>query len=415
LVSETSRVGETESISIESISIESISIDRVVAGGAGMGRLVDGRVAFVQGALPGEVVTARVNTRKGHVVGEMVSVERSSTVRVAPPCPHVAQGCGGCDWQHVSIAAQSELKVSIVADALRRIGKFPELADSVVFRGRVGGEQGVGWRTTVRAHANADGQLGFLRHASNDVVPTTTCMVAHPRIAAKLASERAQRGDEVVIRTSVTSGETVVSSASGSRTDAVISETVGGHIFRVSARSFFQSGPQAADLLLGCVMGLIADRQPPQVLVDAYGGVGLFAIGVGASLTSPSPTTVLIVESSPSAVRDARFNLEQAGMTQRSMVHEANVDSWTPPRIVRRSARTWVIADPSRSGLGKSGVQTVMACDPEVVVLVSCDAAAGARDLRLLTDAGLHVERVEVLDLFPHTSHIEIVSLLMRT
>jgi tRNA/tmRNA/rRNA uracil-C5-methylase (TrmA/RlmC/RlmD family) len=90
------------------------------------------------------------------------------------------------------------------------------------------------------------------------------------------------------------------------------------------------------------------------------------------------------------------------------------VEEWTPPRQIRRADRTWVIADPARAGLDERGVAAVLACNPELIVLVSCDPAAGARDLRALMAAGYQCEDLVTLDLFPHTSHVELVSCLVR-
>ena len=94
------------------------------------------------------------------------------------------------------------------------------------------------------------------------------------------------------------------------------------------------------------------------------------------------------------------------------MVHRSPVEGWTPPRGVRRAKRIAVIADPARAGLGREGVATVLGCAPQTLVLVSCDAASMARDIGLLRDGGYHLRHATVLDLFPQTAHVEVVSVL---
>jgi 23S rRNA (uracil1939-C5)-methyltransferase len=132
--------------------------------------------------------------------------------------------------------------------------------------------------------------------------------------------------------------------------------------------------------------------------VDAYGGVGLFAATVMSDIAM-----VTVIESSKSSCFDAEHNL--AGR---------NV------RVVRREVGGWVasadepidliVADPARPGLGKPGVQALISAAPAPIILVSCDPVSLARDATLLAAHGYHAERVEVLDLFPQTHHVETVT-----
>ena len=131
------------------------------------------------------------------------------------------------------------------------------------------------------------------------------------------------------------------------------------------------------------------------VVVDAYGGVGLFAATV-----VPIGVQCVLVESSESSCNDARENLRGRSA---KVVH-SRFEHWRAQRA------GLVIADPARSGLGKPGVTTLLDTAAPTVVLVSCDAVAAARDARLLVDAGYDLVNAEVLDLFPHTHHVEVVS-----
>jgi len=175
--------------------------------------------------------------------------------------------------------------------------------------------------------------------------------------------------------------------------------------------SFFQSSLEAAELLVAAVRSAAGERALSGVdgrVIDAYGGVGLFA----ATLLSPD-VPVTLVEANESSCRDAVSNLakhlsDRLDSSEPSEVVQSNIEQWTPVPA------GLVIADPARTGLGPLAVSRLVATNAKRIVLVSCDAVAGARDLRLLIDAGYDLERTTVLDLFPHTPHIETVSVLSR-
>jgi tRNA/tmRNA/rRNA uracil-C5-methylase (TrmA/RlmC/RlmD family) len=132
--------------------------------------------------------------------------------------------------------------------------------------------------------------------------------------------------------------------------------------------------------------------------VDAYAGVGLFAGTVGATASH-----VTAIEAAPSSVADARINLEAS-----VDIHECRVEDWlAAPADV-------IVADPARSGLGKDAVQNLLRAEPSQIVLVSCDAGSMGRDIGSLSQEGFQLERIEVVDAFADTSHVEVVSSLRR-
>ncbi len=410
-------------------ALEDIGIDRLVAGGEGLGRLSDGRVVFVPGVVPGDHVRVALTQSKRDLArGVVTELLSPGPERVEPPCSRVAAGCGGCDWQQLSISAQHAAKVSVVADAFSRIARLPQLTAHLRFGGAVGADtsDGSGWRTTVRAGANRSGRAGFYRAGSHDVVASGACLVAHPVIADVLDSATFAPGEEVVIRVGVSGRQLVVGSSSpdavklrsvpaGWSAEVVrmpagggvgaVQESINGVDLRVSISSFFQSGPQAASLLASTVTDLFQPFGTPDVFVDLYGGVGLFAATAGRGARE-----VVVVESAASSVSDARHNLGPD-----ALVHRSPVEEWEPPRIVRRASNLHAVADPARAGLGRDGVAAVLRCKPAVFVLVSCDAASGARDARMLTDSGYQLREAVVLDLFPHTSHVETVMQFVAT
>ena len=134
-----------------------------------MSRRDDGRVVLVDGALPGELVEVAVATRHGAEQGTVVRMLEPSPDRITPVCPHVADGCGGCDLPTLAPAAQADAKLALVTDALRRLGRW---RDPVVREGPA--LDPWGFRTTLRL-AVTDGRAGLRRAASNAVVTLDHC------------------------------------------------------------------------------------------------------------------------------------------------------------------------------------------------------------------------------------------------
>ncbi|MEY4361158.1 MAG: hypothetical protein RL391_464 [Actinomycetota bacterium] len=391
----------------------SVRIEKVVAEGDGLARLPDGRVVFVVGGLPGERLAVRViKQSKDYARAEIEEILESHPERVVPPCPYVAEGCGGCDLQHASTALQRRIKHDIVVESLIRIGKVndPIVTDCPDELPKQSS------RTSMRWALDEDGRLGFRESRSHRVVPIDRCLVAHSSIV------ELRRGiepvpmsgiEEVSLRTGVASGERAVwwepsdvpfgrvpgGVALGAK--GAVHEVVEGHRFRVSSASFFQASAEGATALVRAVRRAAGDPSAWSVdpVIDLYGGVGLFAATV-----VPVDHAVVLVESNRSACADAKSNLSR----HRAVVVCSEVARWKPVEA------SLVIADPARPGLGASSVAVIAATRAPVVVLVSCDPASLGRDVGLLREAGYRLEGSEVLDLFPHTHHVEVVSRFVR-
>jgi 23S rRNA (uracil1939-C5)-methyltransferase len=174
-------------------------------------------------------------------------------------------------------------------------------------------------------------------------------------------------------------------------------EVVAGVRLRVSARSLFQAGPDAAEALVGEVADALG---PCETLADLYAGVGLFATTVGRG------ARVVAVEASASSAADARVNL--AGRGRDAKVVRSDVARWRPRAVEA------VVADPPRAGLGRGGVRAVAATRAARVALVSCDAGALGRDTKLLREAGYAWTGSTLIDALPHTPHVEVVSRFER-
>ena len=386
----------------------------LAAGGAALARESSGRVVFVEGALPGERVRARVtDSRKDFARAVVLEVVDPSPDRVAPPCPALAAGCGGCTWQYVAVEAQARLKADIVVDALRRIGRLaePPAPTPQELAGRP-------LRTTARLAVSPAGRAGHRPHAGAGAVETDACLTAHPALEELIVEGRYPKAGEVLLRVSVATGERlvrvdrnwdkvrvpagvrVVDKARGRK--AFVHELVGGRRFRISADSFFQPGPVVADGLMAAVDAAVGDALPEGGrVVDAYAGVGLFGSVLGAARRA----RVTAIETDRAAAADARVNLADID----AEVVAGEVGRWRP------SPADVVVADPSRAGLGRPGVAAVAGSGAPRLVLVSCDPASLARDTALLAGEGYRLSTIALVDAFPHTFHVETVARFDRS
>ena len=387
-------------------------IDGLAKEGDGVGRCADGKAIFVRGALLGEKVNVVVTEEKPKFLrGNAVTVLEPNRHRTDPFCGHVKDGCGGCTLQHADKELQKHMKLRIVQEAFERIGKFRDV--NVVYGGSV---EPVRYRTTIRCSIY-DGKAGMRAFRSHNHISLDSCAIAHERIEEIMTGSFFGDNEEVVIRTSVYTGESllVVSNTSrGVKTlegvqvisygelqrgeSASIVERVYDNDWRVSAQSFFQASPQGSELLVRTVDGIINENVTSSAsMLDLYSGVGIFAGTVG------SGRQVTAIEQSISASQDAIYNLGSEAVHVCSRVEDWGV---TP--------HDFVIANPSRSGMSKTVPHIIWDTEAEFIILISCDAAAAARDANRMVDTGFKLDEVLVLDLFPQTSHLEVVSTYIR-
>lgn len=348
------------------------------------------RQVFVTGAIPGERVVARVLAeRPTYVRARVEDVLAASPLRTGPPCPELDRGCGGCQWQHITVEGQRALKRDAIEQSLESLA-HPPIRPTVVL-------PDTGYRTMLRAVVSG-GRAGYRRARQHSLVPVASCMVVHPLLEDLLVNGRYGEATEVILRCGAGTGDRLalpdpetatIDVPGGVRRDS-IREVAAGREWRIGARSFFQSRPDGADALAQLV---VAESGEPATAVDLYSGVGLFAGALGNAGWS-----LTAVEASAEAVADARFNLPGTTVVQ------ADVARWaaTPADLA--------VADPNRPGLGPEGVRAIAATGARRVILVSCDVQALGRDARLLRRRGYTLSSVTPVDLFPHTFHIEAVS-----
>jgi 23S rRNA (uracil1939-C5)-methyltransferase len=370
-----------------------LRLEAMTYGGEALGRHA-GKAIFVTGGLPGELVRVIiVDDRARFARGRVVQVIEPSPDRIAPRCRHFgfdSTACGGCQWQHIDYAAQLRYKTAMVREQLQRLGRVPDPPVREIIPSPAIWQ----YRNHAQFHFTADGHPGFQAARSHRVVAIQACPAIEPPLAEWLASIQpaARQTDRLSVRVGNTPDR-----FSSATTFHIKDATLG-----VSAGGFFQVNTSLIETLIDHVLAK-CDPQPADTILDAYCGVGLFS-----RFLAPRADRVIGVEASASAVRDFRANL--AGF-DRVEIHHGLVEDVLSQLIMPLHA---AVLDPPRSGCGPRVIEAVVARQIDRVVIVSCDPATLARDVRQLIDGGYDLLEAQPIDLFPHTYHIETVVLLRR-
>jgi len=442
-----------------------LTIESLAYGGNGVARL-NGFVVFVRRGLPGDTVRARVTkVKRNHAEALATEIVRPGPHRVEAPCSHYP-ACGGCRFQDLAYDVQLEQKQAQVLDALRRLGGLPDPplerilpCEPEIFHYRnkleysftrtpsgpalgfhkagrwdevldirkcwLTTELGNGIREAVRewareegleAYDQADG-TGYLRHLvvreGRNTGQALVQLVTAP-------GEKFERGYLVeVLRRfpEVRSIHWAVNDTPAEVTnlptkllwgDEAIEEQLCGLRFRVRPNAFLQTNTAMAERLYG-LAGDFAGLSGRDTLYDLYCGIGT----IGLSLASRA-LTVWGIEVSEESVACALENAELNGITNAAFF-AGNVGQVLEELRDRAGDPDVVVVDPPRAGLAGKALRRVGELAAPRVVYVSCNPTTLASDLKVLqNDYDYRLERVRPLDMFPHTPHVESVSLLVR-
>jgi len=402
----------------------------------------DGKVWLVGYALPGEVVEAEPRGRQGGVaVATTSQVIESSPERVPPECPHFGPAasqpgfltqCGGCQWQHATYSYELKLKRQVVEEAWSRAGlrlppDTPVLGMDDPWRYRIRGE--------FEAIPTSDGlRFGFHRQRSHTVQPITTCPIHDARIEkalpafARAADELHVDGIQNLLLTVEPQGPGLLwrirfKGPEPSWPRAEYAKRVGellpaevllddamslafwGMTFRVRSDTFVQTNYQQMLRLYETALRMLAPAEGDRIL-DLYAGIGTISVAMARVAES-----VTAIEENPRAVQLGRLN---------ARINSARVE-YLPGlvekvlRQVRIGRHNAAILDPPRAGCEPAALGEILRLGPDRLVYISCEPSTHARDLIALVRGGYRVRRAAIVDMFPHTYHIESVALLERS
>ena len=384
---------------LDSVELE---IRALAAGGEGVARGPDGRVVFVRGAAPGDLVRARVvELHKRYARAEIAEIVRAGATRREPPCP-VHGECGGCGWQHVAYEAQLAAKREILADALRRLAGLP-LAEAPEV---VPSPTPYGTRGRARLLFRK-GRVGYRRGRSHELCATTCCPVLAPaleRTLAEIAAHPPAGSGELTLALGDDGAISVAgASVRGASAQPVEIASEAGEM-RVSPRGFFQAHVSLRRALARHVLEC-AGRAPTGL--ELHAGAGFFTLPLSERFGE-----LIAVEGDPRAAADLRGNLERAVRKNVRVLEQPLGRALAGPELARFAPGV-VVLDPPRAGLGESDAAALAELRARRLVYVSCDPATLARDLRVLVAAGGYsLTACRGFDMFPQTPHLEVVAVL---
>ena len=365
----------------------------------------DGKVVFVRHALPGERVIAEITDITSKFLrADTTTVLEAHKDRVEPPCIY-ATICGGCDWQHASLALQRELKSVVIREQMRHLGEIDSVngarLDDFEVAALPGDEHGLRWRTRNRFVNVSSMGLGMRMSRSHSVVEIEDCLIADSGAAPLARQALHLNSPEIETALSSTGAHVVVDERGGPWLD----EQVGDRHWRIHASSFWQIHKSAAKTFVDVVRSF-ANLRSGQSLLDLYAGSALFAASLAADVGDKG--IVVAVESNIDAVRDARRSCSDLGQLE---LVTSDVKKWLHQN---REGFDVVVLDPPRTGAGLEVSEAISKTAKEKIIYVACEPSALARDTGYLQKLGWSLTKLRGFDAFPMTSHVECIALFER-
>ena len=440
-----------------------ITITDIGSEGQGVGK-IEGFTVFVPEALPGEEIEVKITkVNKSFAFGRMMKIINSSQNRVEPACA-LARRCGGCSLQHMSYEAQLKFKTKRVKDAMERIGGFTD----VTVLDTIGMENPYNYRNKAQFPVGKGKdrvEIGFYAKRSHNIVDCKSCKIQHginDKIIAvvrkyieenqvPIYNEETGKGliRHVITRVGFATGEimvcivangaklpnsetlvselqqielmtSIVLNVNRERTNVIlgnkvkllwgkefITDFIGDIRFEISPLSFFQVNPVQTEILYQKAIELAGLTGNENVL-DIYCGIGTISL-----FLAQKAKKVMGVEIIPEAIDDARKNAEINGISNvkfrvgsaENIIDIIQEEGFKPDVVV---------IDPPRKGCEKTVIEAIVAMNPKKVVYVSCEPSTFARDLKYLWENGYSIGKVQPVDQFCHSNHVESIVLMSR-
>ena len=421
-----------------------VRVEKLVHGGEGLAHLESGGAVFIRNVLPGELVSIKVTRkRKGVYQAVPLKVLEPSPERVEPPCAGEKQ-CTGATWLHIDYPAQLRLKQEILSDTIQHTGGMSPLRPLPAIPSPRKDHYRLRTQFNVRVKDGTQ-RLGFFRPGSYDLIEVEDAFLIHPLISRTLSRIRTLIAllpplEEVHINASP-AGEVHVLLFGGGAAfpspDAFFvqlrraaPEVIGitgyarrqkafslgkdrlaldveGLTLHASEGNFFQVNWEQNRNMVRTVLDF-AGCTGEETVLDLYCGIGNFALPLARKAGR-----VIGVESGYSAIEDARRNAELTGITNVEFIAD-DLQKGLKTLMERKLRAGVIVLDPPRAGATLKTVERILAFVPRKIVYVSCNPSTLARDLKFFHLFGFRLDRLQPVDMFPWTYHIEAVAEMVR-
>ena len=420
-----------------------VRVEKLVHGGEGLAHLEGGSAVFIRNVLPGELVSIQVTRRrKGVYQAEPLKVLEPSPDRVEPPCSGEQQ-CTGATWPHIEYAAQLRLKQEILSDTIQRTGGIAPLGPLPTIPSPATDHYRLRTQFNVRVKDGTQ-RIGFFRPGSYDLIEVEDAFLIHPLINRTLARIRPlitllPQLEEVHINASPAGEVHVLLYSSGAfqSADAFFArlrrdmpEVIGitgftgrrkafalgkdrltldieGLTLHASEGNFFQVNWEQNRNMVRTVLDF-AGPAIGETVLDLYCGIGNFALPL-----SRTTGKVIGIEAGYSAIEDAWRNAELNGITNVEFIAD-DLQKGLKTLMERKLRAGVIVLDPPRAGATLKTLERILAFVPRKIVYVSCNPATLARDLKFFHLFGFRLDRLQPVDMFPWTYHIECVAEMVR-
>lgn len=431
--------------------------------GEGVGKIDDFTI-FIPGAIKGEKVNAKiVKVNKNFAFGKLLDVVEESSFRTEPICG-IYKRCGGCQLQHLSYEGQLDFKGQRVKDAIERIGKInPEVLPVI------GMENPYNYRNKVQlpvGEANGEINIGFYALRSHDIINMEKCYIqdeisekimtlvkqwmitnnikaydetTHTGVLRHLMIRKGFKTSEVMVVLVTRTNElphkdeiinlltsnvkevvSVIQNINSEKTNVIlglksntlwgkdtIQDYIGKFKFNISPLSFFQVNPIQTEVLYNKALEY-ASLTGDEIVFDAYCGTGTISL-----FLAQKAKKVYGVEIIPEAIENAWENAKLNNVDNVDFL-VGKSEQVIPDLINKGIKADVVVVDPPRKGCERVLLEAIAKINPKRIVYVSCDAGTLARDLAILDELNYKTEKIQPVDMFPHTAHVESVVLITK-
>ncbi|PAB58161.1 23S rRNA (uracil(1939)-C(5))-methyltransferase RlmD [Anaeromicrobium sediminis] len=451
-------------IEIRTEEIYEVHIHDLGTSGEGIGR-VEGMTIFIEGCVPGDIVKAKIDTvKKNYAIGTIVEMVQESDIRKDPVCAH-AHECGGCQIMHIDYEEQLKIKTKKVKDSLERIGKL----ENVTVHDTIGMTNPYYYRNKAQfpvGMIDSKSLIGFYKKKSHDIVNLETCHIQQ-KVNEKVVEvmrkyidekkisvydEKKHKGfirhiltkvgyatgeimvviigngyelmyeEEIVqdLVDNIEGLESVVLNINRNKANKILGKKcktlygkdtiidyIGNLKFEISPLSFFQVNPTQTEVLYSKALEY-ANLSGKETVYDIYCGIGTISLFLAGKAKQ-----VYGIEVIDAAIDDAKINAKINNIDNAAFF-VGKAEEVVPKMYKDGMVADVAVVDPPRKGCDERVLDTLVKMNPERIVYVSCNPSTLARDLKYLDENGYKTVEAQPVDMFPHTTHVETVTLIEK-